>query len=107
MGNSPKSRPEWFALVKEFEQSNTTQINFCKQRGLILARFTYYVQIYRKNIQPTSKQEAPSFSQVINQPFGSSQHEIKIDLPNGFRCQIQSSILPETLKKIMGALLSC
>lgn len=108
MENFPKSRTEWFALVKEFEQSHTTQINFCKQKGLIFSRFTYYVQIYRKNIKPASKQEAPRFSQVVvSQPLSSSQHEIKIDLPNGFRCQISPSISPEALKKIMGVLLSC
>jgi hypothetical protein len=108
MNNSPKSRSEWFALIKEFEQSNTTQINFCKQKGLNLGRFTYYVQIYRKNIEPTPKYEAPSFSQVVvNQPLSSSQHEIKIELPNGFRCQVPSNISSEVLKKIMGALLSC
>jgi hypothetical protein len=109
MENSPKSRSEWFALVKEFEQSNTTQINFCKQKVLILGRFTYYAQIYRKDIKSASKYETPSFSQVvINQPHSSSSHhEIKIELPNGFRCQIPLNISSEALKKLIGALLSC
>lgn len=108
MENQPKSRSEWFSLVKEFEQSNTTQINFCKQKGLILCRFTYYAQIYRKNVKTIPKQEAPSFSPVVvKQPLSSSQYEIKIELPNGFRCQIPSNISSESLKKIMGALLSC
>jgi hypothetical protein len=107
MENSPKSRSEWFALAKEFEQSKTTQINFCKQKGIIRSRFTYYVQIYRKDINPTPK-ETPSFSQVVvNQPLSSSQQEIKIELPNGFRCQIPLNISSEALKKLIGALLSC
>jgi hypothetical protein len=108
MENSPKTRSEWFALVKEFERSHTTQINFCKQKGLILGRFTYYVQVYRKDTNPTPKKEAPSFSQVVvNQPLSSSQYEIKIELPNGFRCQVPSNMSSEALKKIVGALLSC
>ena len=106
MDNCPKDRSAWFALVNEFEQSNITQKDFCKQKGLILGRFTYYVQIYRQSKKPTSKNELPSFTQVtVNQ--SSFQHEIKVELPNGFRCQVPSSILPEALKKIMGVLLSC
>lgn len=108
MENSPKSRSEWFALVKEFEQSNTTQINFCKQKDLILGRFTYYVQVYRKEIKLTPKKETPSFSQVVvNQPSSPPQHEIKIELPNGFRCQVPSNVSAEQLKKILGAILTC
>lgn len=108
MENSPKSRTEWFALVKEFEQSDITQTDFCKQKGLILGRFTYYVRIYRKDMKPAPTCESPSFSQVVvKQPPIASQSEIKIELPNGFRCQVPSSISPEALKKIVGALLSC
>lgn len=109
MENSvPKNRSEWFALVKEFEQSEMSQISFCAQKGIILSRFTYYVQLYRKTIKPTPKQEAPSFSEVaVNQSPSTSPHEIKIDLPNGFRCQVPSSISSEALKKIMGTLLTC
>jgi hypothetical protein len=108
MENLPKNRTEWFALVKEFERSNITQVEFCKQKSLILSRFTYYVQIYRKHIKLLPESEFPSFSQVVaKESLSSFQSEIKIELPNGFRCQVGSTISPDVLKKIVGALLSC
>lgn len=44
---------------------------------------------------------------VVSKSDSSLQNEIKIELPNGFRCQVSCDIPPEVLKKIMGALLSC
>jgi hypothetical protein len=86
MDNNPKNRTAWFTLVEEFEQSNLTQINFCKQKGLILSRFTYYVQLYRQ-INTSSKQKAPTFSPVlVSSSTPSVATDIKIELPNGFRC---------------------
>jgi len=106
MENEPKNRDEWFTLIKEYESSKQTKANFCRQKNLIISRFSYYFQQYQK--KNNLVQESPSFSPVtISQLTNSSQHEIKIELPNGFRCQVLSTISPEALKKIIGALLSC
>ncbi len=108
MENAPTSRAEWFLIIEEYQNSNLTQSEFCKQNNVVLAKFVYYLQIYRKQNNIKSQKEKPSFSEIsISQPISSAASEIKIELPNGFRCQVPSSISPEVLKKILGALLSC
>lgn len=108
MENEPKNREDWFSLVEEYENSNQSRADFCRQKGLIISRFSYYFHIFHKKNKPDIKKEPPSFSQItINQSANSSHQEIKIELPNGFRCQVPFSISSEALKKIMGALLSC
>ncbi|MBA2653750.1 MAG: hypothetical protein H0U71_01630 [Gammaproteobacteria bacterium] len=110
MENEPKNRTKWFSIIEEYQTSDLTQAEFCKQKNVTLAKFAYYLQVYRKqnNINATRQEAQPSFSQVVvNQAVISAQNEIKIKLPNGFRCQIAYNISPEILKKIVGALLSC
>ena len=109
MDNEPKNRNEWFLIIEEYQSSNLTQARFCKQNNLALAKFVYYLQRYRKqNSVSNIQQETPSFSQiVVNQSVNPLQNEIKIELPNGFRCKVSCTISPELLKKIVGALLSC
>lgn len=108
MENEPKNRCEWFLIVEEYKNSNLTQAEFCRQKDLALAKFVYYLQRYRKQNNIKAQREKPLFSEIsISQPIIASANEIKIDLPNGFRCKVPSSISAEVLKKIMGALLSC
>jgi hypothetical protein len=41
----PTSREEWFTLIDEQAASGLSQTEFCKQRNLILCRFTYYKKL--------------------------------------------------------------
>jgi hypothetical protein len=104
----PKSREQWYQLIEAQKKSNLSQTEFCKQKGLILWRFTYHLRQYRKQNKCNSLSECPSFSPVvIPKAANTSPTEIQIDLPNGFRCQVTSPIQPEQLKNIIGVLLSC
>ena len=109
MNEGPKTREEWQISIVAFHNSGLTQKEFCKRNGLILARFVYYLQLHRKKqyqINPT--QETASFSEVVvKKSVNSSHDEIKIELPNGFRCYVACNIQPDQLKKILGALLTC
>lgn len=108
MNNQPATKEEWYSYIQDHEKSGISRAKYCKQKGLILGRFAYYCQQYSKQHKMTSSENSPSFSPiVINQPMNLSSNEIKIELPNGFRCQVPSSIAPEMLKKLLGALLSC
>ena len=102
----PKSREEWLALVKEYENSNFSQSEFCKERNLTLHKFVYYRQQLRLQNDKSSVQH--SFTPVV---VSSSQkinaNEIKIELPNGFCCYVSSNIQSEHLKKLLGTILSC
>jgi hypothetical protein len=101
----PKSRAEWFDLVKDQMASGLTQTEFCKNHNLILARFTYY----KKQLSlETDQQSDASFSPVIvNQPLNVKISDIKIELPNGFRCHVPTTISSEKLKQLIGVLISC
>lgn len=60
MDNEPKNRNNWFFIIEEYQTSKLTQANFCNQKNLSLAKFAYYLQIYRKqnNINKI-RQEGP------------------------------------------------
>lgn len=107
MNDGPKTRQEWQIVVGEFLNSGLTQKEFCRQKNLILARFVYYLQLHRKQSQTNLSQESSFSEVVVKKSTKASQDEIKIELPNGFRCQVVSDIHPEHLKKILGALLTC
>ena len=108
MDNEPKNRAEWFLTVEAYQRSNLTQVEFCKQNNLILAKFAYYLQAYRRKDNPQIPKVTPSFSKItLRGPSNSSGQDIKIELPNGFRCEISSSLSAEVIKRIVGALLSC
>jgi hypothetical protein len=107
MNSQQKTREEWYLHIEEHKKSGLTQVEFCKQKGLVLANFVYYLQQYRKQNNILSK-ESHSFSPVVVQTQNnSSSNEIKIDLPNGFRCQVSCNTHPDQLKKILGVLLLC
>lgn len=100
------TRDEWYQIVEEFEKSKLTQATFCKQKGLSLCRFGYYVKKLR--ILKTTEFSKPSFSSVVMQRDNNLKvHEIKVELPNGFKCYLPTTIHSEQLKKILSALLTC
>jgi hypothetical protein len=100
------SREEWNTLIEEYEKSNLTQKEFCEQNNVNLVRFGYYIQRLRKKTKNVTSGKPPSFSQVLlDQPQTVS--EIKIELPNGFKCFVPLNVKTDQLKNILGALLSC
>jgi hypothetical protein len=106
MSNQPKTREEWFKLIEEYKKSGLKQSIFCKQKELVPSRLSYYFQRYHQQQKNTALQP-PSFSQVMVQLPTPSVNEIKIELPNGFRCFVPSNIQPEQLKRMLGVLLTC
>lgn len=108
MENGPKKSSEWFLIIEEYRNSHLTQAEFCKQKNLVLGRFVYYLKNYRKRNNLRAQREKPSFSEIsVSHSVSGISNEIKIELPNGFRCQVPSTISMEALKKLLGALISC
>lgn len=102
------SRTQWYALVEEHEKSGLTQTEFCKQKSVSLCRFGYYVKKYRDRNTEITSSSVPSFSQInVQAKSNSLPNEMKIELPNGFKCHVPWNVQAEQLKKILGALLSC
>ncbi len=99
--NQPKTREEWFKLVAAQAASGLSQTESCKQKNLVLCRFSYY------KTQRIPTQTKSLFSQIkVNQDTPNAGN-IKIDLPNGFCCHIPSTISAEKLKTIIGVLILC
>ena len=108
MTQKPASRVQWRTVIESYQNSNLSQKQFCIEQGLVHHCFVYYLRQYRKQTQTLSLNKSPSFSNVIiNPPHKSVMHEVKIELPNGFRCQMPCTVPSEQLKNIIGALLSC
>lgn len=98
----PNSREEWFNHVEQQEKSDLNGEAYCKHHGLIKARFFYYRKLYRK------PEKSPVFTPVVAMPpSNSTSSEVKIELPNGFRCFIPSQINNTQLKQLIGILLAC
>ncbi len=105
--NQPKSRAEWYEQIRDYESSGLSQTEFCKQRNLIQCRFGYYRKQYKQQTDDsfvTTKEFSPV---VLNQPSTLQINNIKIELPNGFRCYVPNEVSPEHLKKLLGIMLSC
>jgi hypothetical protein len=104
--NQPTTRGEWFSHVEQQEQSGLTQAEYCKQHYLVACRFSYYRQLVRK--QKINLPISSSFIPVVSTPPANTQSaEIRVELPNGFRCYVPSQINPVQLKHFIGVLLSC
>ncbi len=74
MNDGPKTREEWRISVDEFFYSGLNQKEFCKQQTNSLQ-------------EPFSVQKSLLRNQLIR-----LQDEIKIELPNGFRCHVPCNI---------------
>lgn len=104
MNTRSQTHANWHRLIEEYKKSGLKRSKFCKEKGIPISSFAYYLRTYNK----CQSQQKPAFSQVVVQPqIMPPIAEIKIDLPNGIRCQVSSCIHPDQLKKLMGVLLVC
>lgn len=103
--NQPKTREDWFNLVKAHTDSPLSQAEFCKERNLKPHQFCYYRrQYFLKFETPIKKEFTPM---VVNPTKNNHVSDIKIELPNGFSCYVATHISSEILKKLISTLLSC
>ncbi len=61
-------RAAWFKIIEDYSASGESQVNYCKQRGIKMDHFAYYLGRWRK--ANTTKIAAPSFVelQVLDTP---------------------------------------
>ncbi len=75
MNAHPQTHTDWHKLIEEYKKSGLKRSKFCKEKGMPVSRFAYYLQAY-------NAQQKPAFSQVVVQSQIISTTKIKIDLPN-------------------------
>jgi hypothetical protein len=98
---------EWRNFIEEQEKSGMNQEEFCKMKGVSVAKLQYY----RKKTQITSAQAPPKFSEIklahaTPKPTVSSK-EIRLILQNGIQCFLPIDINIQQAKDLVEALLSC
>jgi hypothetical protein len=100
------NREQWQLLVEEQEKSGQTQTEFCKQRNLSAAKFSYYRSLFKMRNRSLSQENIFSPVQIKKREI-SEAAEIKIILPNGFQCLMPVTIESTQVKRLIEALLSC
>ena len=104
---------KWQILIHEHEKSGCTQRLFCKQRGISAAKLSYYRSILKTSKAPLQADSGLLAPIKIQQsvrpstPRPYSSDEIKVTLPNGFKCVVPINVPPASLKSFLQVLLSC
>jgi|AntRauTorckE6833_2_1112554.scaffolds.fasta_scaffold09732_4 hypothetical protein len=99
---------KWKLLIAEQKECGKSQKAFCVQRGISPAKLTYYRSVLsaqEKTLSQDNKKLVPI--KLQSSTPAPVAHQIKITLPNGFRCEIPVSVSALHIKLLMGALLSC
>lgn len=97
MSETINTNPNWVKLNEEWESSGLSQVNFCKQKDINLAHFTYQrskilkKRIYKKPVEFASvKLTSPALSSGMSP-------EIVIEFPGQIKLHIPPSEVILTL----------
>lgn len=104
MQATKQEKIDWQKIMADQSRSGLSQTAYCKQHGIDLAKFGYY-----RNKMQSSEKERVAKSPLF-QPVTMTSHtneEIKIFLPNGFRCEFTHATNVIQIKKIIEMLLTC
>lgn len=100
-------RSYWKELVEEQEKSDLSQVEFCRQRQLVLSQFSYYRSMFKtrkiKSVDSTEVFTPVQFK--ANEELLSAK--IEIFLPNGFQCILPAHFHTKQIKQLIEVLLSC
>lgn len=98
----------WKSLIEEHKQSGQSQKAFCAVRGIASGKMSYYRSVLFAQ-EKLALGNAPKLVpvQLKSAVAPSAAQDIKITLPNGFRCEIPVSVDVARIKGLMEALLSC
>lgn len=98
---------KWRSLIEEQEKSDLSQGEFCKQKGITLSQLGYYRGILKEKNSQLKKDKLKFSPVIIKKSESPSSAEIKINLPNGFKCSFPVSIESAQIKKFIEVLLAC
>ena len=107
-----RTREDWQALVKDWENSNQTQLAFCQDRGLCYRQFNQWKSRFKQ--EGLIEQENNAAAQFVpvhlkSAASNASDVGVKVVLPNGIRIEIASehqvAVLLGSVKALMT--LSC
>lgn len=91
-------RKFWKNHLEKWQQSNLTQVDYCKQNDLIVHRFAYW----KKRLLPDNP--AVSFVPLqisANLPVPAGKSALNLFTANGYRIEVTSGFDPATLKQLI------
>jgi hypothetical protein len=98
---------EWRTLIEDQEKSDMNQEDFCKMKGISVAKLQYY----RKKTRTTPATPRKYFSEIkfnnVEQKTPLPTKEICLILQNGIQCFFPAEMDMQKLKNWMETLLSC
>ncbi len=83
--NYKAKRAAWFKIIEDYNVSDESQTNYCKQRGINTDHFAYYLGCWRKtntnNTKATSFAELQVADAVPDKWIINIGHGIKLEVP--------------------------
>jgi hypothetical protein len=107
MAEQTERYAKWKLLVEEQEKSSQTQKQFCEERNLAVSKFCYYRSVIKPRISTEPNSTAVVTPITIKSIRNASESQIKITLPNGFRCELAAGADVSYVKRLVEVLLSC
>ena len=108
MKRTQKSQEEACDILKTFQSSGKTQKDFCKEQGIPVSTFSYWLKRQRKipkDTLTTPGQKAFVRVKPIAQPSSfSSNPLLRLDFPSGIRLSLFCTEITHGLKSIVESL---
>lgn len=94
INESPNARPDWPAIMREYESGNQSVAAYCQARGISKSRFWYW----RSKLKAQAKSQTQSAFVPVRAP---SAAVFRITLPNGLIVECQQLPEPSWLQSLL------
>lgn len=90
-------RAAWFAIIEDYNAISGSQINYCKQRGINVDHFAYYLSCWRK--ANANHVESTPFVEV--QISDTTSDKWIINIGNGLKLELQPTASMQQLTELI------
>ena len=98
-----KKAEQMYALVDGWRKSDQTKTTYCREKGINVHTFTYWVQKYKQNLEEgVEKKKAPKFIPLTAKKMTSnSKSDLELNYPNGVRLCVNGQPDIELLRALI------
>jgi transposase-like protein len=98
-------RQDMFSLIKKYEESNTSALEFYHQHNLPEHIFYYWRRKYREAHSPTEKGFLPvEIGPSVLPPVNELRDSVQIQYPNGVQVTLDNSVSISRIKALIKAI---
>ena len=95
--NYKSKRTAWFKIIEDYNAVGGSQINYCKQHGIKVDHFAYYLSCWRKannnQVEPTGFVEMQVADTVSDKWIIDIGYGIKLEVPNTASMQTLTELI--------------